>query len=74
MTSYSIAIYVDFPLMRDVCSYHGVLARYHIQANSDGEAFDLGFKRFCADNPYRSHDVEDYEIGVDPENGGLNRF
>ena len=45
-------------------NFTGVLANYEVDANSEPEAGDVAFDRFCQENPFRSHRRDDFIINV----------
>ena len=45
-------------------NFTGVLANYEVDANSESEAGDVAFDRFCQENPFRSHRRDDFIINV----------
>jgi hypothetical protein len=45
-------------------NFTGVLANYEVNANSDSEAGNVAFDRFCQENPFRSHRRDDFIINV----------
>jgi hypothetical protein len=45
-------------------NFAGVLANYEVDANSELEAGNVAFDRFCQENPFRSHRRDDFIINV----------
>ncbi|SFH48206.1 hypothetical protein SAMN05216299_11582 [Nitrosospira sp. Nsp14] len=45
-------------------NFSGVLADFEVEANSEAEAVDIAFDRFCQENPFRSHRRDDFIINV----------
>lgn len=43
-------------------NFSGVLANYEVEANSESEAGNIAFDRFCQENPFRSHRRDDFVI------------
>jgi hypothetical protein len=43
-------------------NFSGVLANYEVEANSESEAENIAFNRFCQENPFRSHRRDDFII------------
>jgi hypothetical protein len=43
-------------------NFTGVLANYEVDANSESEAGNVAFDRFCQENPFRSHRRDDFII------------
>jgi hypothetical protein len=43
-------------------NFSGVLANYEVEANSESEAGNIAFDRFCQENPFRSHRRDDFII------------
>jgi hypothetical protein len=43
-------------------NFSGVLANYEVEANSESEAENMAFNRFCHENPFRSHRRDDFII------------
>ncbi len=43
-------------------NFSGVLANYEVEANSESEAENTAFNRFCQENPFRSHRRDDFII------------
>ncbi len=43
-------------------NFSGVLADYEVEANSESEAENMAFNRFCQENPFRSHRRDDFII------------
>ncbi len=41
-------------------NFSGVLADYEVEANSESEAENTAFNRFCQENPFRSHRRDDF--------------
>ncbi len=41
-------------------NFSGVLANYEVEANSESEAENTAFNRFCQENPFRSHRRDDF--------------
>ncbi|MBA4142813.1 MAG: hypothetical protein H0X43_07365 [Nitrosospira sp.] len=61
---YKVLITAVEPSIDDHPSFSGVLADYEIETGSEAEARELAFGRFCQENPYRSHNRDDYIISV----------
>lgn len=61
---YKVLIAPVEPSINDVPDYTGVLADYDIEADSETEAGDLAFARFCQEKPYHSLNRDDYIINV----------
>jgi len=61
---YKVLITPVEPSIDDRPNFSGLLADYEIEADSESEAGDLAFTRFCQESPYRSHNRDDYTISV----------
>jgi hypothetical protein len=61
---YKVLITPIEPSVDDHPNFTGVLADYEIDASSEAEAEDIAFDRFCKENPFRSHNRDDYVIHV----------
>jgi hypothetical protein len=61
---YKVLITPIEPSIDDRPNFTGVLADYDIEADSEDEAENRAFTRFCQESPYRSHDRDDYTISV----------
>ena len=64
MPIYIFAINANQENPKDKKDHYGCLARYDIEASSGEDARELGFKRFCQENPDRSHNPNDYTTDV----------
>ena len=42
--------------------FQWLLANYEVEANSESEAGNIAFDRFCQENPFRSHRRDDFII------------
>lgn len=62
--TYKVLITPIEPSIDDRPNFSGVLADYDIEADSEIEAENLAFTRFCQESPYRSHSRDDYTISV----------
>ncbi|SCY38757.1 hypothetical protein SAMN05216420_105159 [Nitrosospira sp. Nl5] len=62
--AYKVLITPIQPSIEDRPNYSGILADYNIEAASETEAGHVAFIRFCQENPYRSHNRDDYTINV----------
>lgn len=61
---YKVLITPVEPSINDRPNYSGVLADYDIEADSETEAENLAFTRFCQENPYRSQNRDDYTVSA----------
>ena len=61
---YKVLITPVEPSIDDRPNFSGLLADYEIEADSESEAEDLAFVRFCQESPFRSHNRDDYTINV----------
>ena len=61
---YKVLITPAEPSINGEPNYSGVLADYDIEADSETEAGDLAFTRFCQEKPYHSLNRDDYLIDV----------
>jgi hypothetical protein len=57
---YKVLITPGTPSIDTHPNFTGVLADYEVDANSEFEARDVAFDRFCQENPFRSHNRDDY--------------
>jgi hypothetical protein len=61
---YKVLITPVQPSVDTHSNFSGVLADYEVDANSESEASDIAFDRFCGENRFRSHKRNDYIINV----------
>jgi hypothetical protein len=61
---YKVLIAPVEPSVDDHPNFTGVLVDYEIDASSEAEAEDIAFDRFFQENPFRSHNPDDYIIHV----------
>jgi hypothetical protein len=61
---YNVLIAPVAPSVDTHPNFTGVLANYEVDANSELEAGNVAFDRFCQENPFRSHRPDDFIINV----------
>lgn len=61
---YKVLITPVAPSLDTHPNFTGILADYEVDANSEFEAGDVAFDRFCQENPFRSHRRDDFIINV----------
>lgn len=61
---YKVLITPVEPSIDDRPNFSGLLADYEIEADSESEAENLAFVRFCEESPFRSHNRDDYTVSV----------
>ena len=61
---YRVMITPVEPSIDELPNFSGLLADYEIEADSELEAENIAFDRFCQENPFRSHNREDYTVSV----------
>ena len=61
---YKVLITPVEPSIDDRPNFSGLLADYEIEADSETEAENLAFARFCQESTFRSHNRDDYTVSV----------
>ena len=62
MNTFFFIVVPEVILAGDVVHFDGQIAEYAFEANSEREAHDLVFPKFCCEHPHHSHESTKYQI------------